>query len=120
MESGVTRNTFNLRLHRCKIAVWPEQGSRCCGTRNRPGYRIPVWALAKAFPRQAVEEAAHVAGAREQRSRMLPAWLTVYFTLALALFMDMGAGRVMRKLAGVLAWAERGVMVVIPSEEGAV
>src|SRR5258708_26471748 len=48
---------------------------------------------------------------------MLPAWLTVYFTLALALFMDMGAGRVMRKLAGVLAWAERGVTVVIPSEE---
>src|SRR5258708_17596897 len=31
--------------------------------------------------------------------------------------MDMGAGRVMRKLAGVLAWAERGVTVVIPSEE---
>src|SRR5260221_69033 len=57
------------------------------------------------------------AGAREQRSRMLPAWLTVSFTLALALFMDMGAGRVMRKLAGVLAWAERGVTVVIPSEE---
>src|SRR5258707_10103733 len=48
---------------------------------------------------------------------MLPAWLTVYFTLALALFMDMGAGRVMRKLAGVLAWAGRGVTVVIPSEE---
>src|SRR5258708_5066145 len=48
---------------------------------------------------------------------MLPAWLTVYFTPPLALFMDMGAGRVMRKLAGVLAWAERGVTVVIPSEE---
>jgi len=31
--------------------------------------------------------------------------------------MDMGAGRVMRKLAGVLAWAERGVTVVIASEE---
>src|SRR5260370_19835133 len=31
--------------------------------------------------------------------------------------MDRGAGRVMRKLAGVLAWAERGGTVVIPSEE---
>ena len=31
--------------------------------------------------------------------------------------MDMGSGRVMRKLAGVLAWAGRGVTVVIPSEE---
>ena len=48
---------------------------------------------------------------------MLPAWLTLYFTLALALFMDRGAARVMRKLAGVLAWAERGVAVAVPSEE---
>ena len=84
---------------------------------DKLGDRISVGVLAKAFPRQAVEEAVDAAGAREQRSRMLPAWLTVYFTLALALFMDMGAGRVMRKLAGVLAWAERGVTVVIPSEE---
>jgi len=84
---------------------------------GRLGDRISVGLLAKAFPRQAVEEAVDAAGAREQRSRLLPAWLTVYFTLALALFMDMGAGRVMRKLAGVLAWAERGVTVVVPSEE---
>ena len=73
--------------------------------------------LARAFPREAVEEVIDAAGAREQRRRMLPAWLTLYFTLALALFMDMGAARVMRKMAGVLAWAERGVTVVLPSEE---
>jgi hypothetical protein len=48
---------------------------------------------------------------------MLPAWVTLYFTLALALFMDRGALRVMRKLAGVLAWAGRGVTVAVPSEE---
>lgn len=48
---------------------------------------------------------------------MLPAWLTVYFVLALALFMDMGAGRVMRRLAGTLAWAAQGVTVAVPSEE---
>ncbi|HTP16835.1 MAG TPA: IS4 family transposase, partial [Streptosporangiaceae bacterium] len=34
-----------------------------------------------------------------------------------ALFMDRGALRVMRKLAGVVAWAERGVTVSVPSEE---
>jgi len=79
--------------------------------------RISVGALARAFPREAVEDAVGAAGAREQRNRMLPAWLTVYFVLGLALFMDMGAGRVMRKLAGTLAWAGRGVIVVIPSEE---
>ena len=79
--------------------------------------RISVGALARAFPREAVEEAVGAAGARELRNRMLPAWLTVYFVLGLALFMDMGAGRVMRRLAGTLAWAGRGVTVVIPSEE---
>lgn len=79
--------------------------------------KISVGVLARAFPRKAVEEVIDAAGAREQRRRMLPAWLTLYFTLALALFMDMGAARVMRKMAGVLAWAERGVMVAVPSEE---
>jgi hypothetical protein len=79
--------------------------------------RISVGVLARAFPREAVEEVIDAAGAREQRRRMLPAWLTLYFTLALALFMGMGAARVMRKMAGVLAWAERGVTVAVPSEE---
>ena len=79
--------------------------------------RISVGVLARAFPRELVDEVIDAAGARERRRRMLPAWLTLYFTLALALFMDRGAARVMRKLAGVLAWAERGVMVTVPSEE---
>ena len=79
--------------------------------------RISVGVLAKVFPRALVEEVIDAAGAREQRKRMLPAWLTLYFVLALALFMDRGAARVMRKLAGVLGWAERGVAVPVPSEE---
>ena len=92
-------------------------GQRALRDEGRLGDRISVGVLARAFPREAVEEAVEAAGAREQRSRMLPAWLTVYFVLGLALFMDMGAGRVMRKLAGTLAWAARGVTVAIPSEE---
>ena len=75
--------------------------------------RISVGVLARAFPRELVDEVIDAAGAREQRRRVLPAWLTLYFTLALALFMDRGAARVMRKLA----WAERGVTVAVPSEE---
>src|SRR5450759_2152537 len=77
--------------------------------------RISVGVLARAFPREAVEQVIDAAGAREQRNRMLPAWLTVYFVLALALFMDMGAGRVMRRLAGTLAWAAQGITVAVPS-----
>ena len=79
--------------------------------------RISVGLLARAFPRARVEGVVEAAGAREQRVRMLPSWLVVYYVLALALFMDMGGGRVMRKLAGTLTWAARGVTVVLPSEE---
>jgi len=92
-------------------------GQRILREEGRLEDRISVGVLAKAFPRQVVEEVVGAAGAREQRRRMLPAWLVVYYVLALALFMDMGGGRVMRKLAGTLAWASRGVGVEIPSEE---
>ena len=79
--------------------------------------RVSVGVLAKAFPRELVESVIEVAGAREQRRRMLPAWVVVYYVLALSLFMDMGGARVMRKLSGTLAWAARGATVTIPSEE---
>src|SRR5258706_16391826 len=91
-------------------------GQRVLREDGRLEDRISVGVLARAFPRDAVEEVIEAAGAREQRNRMLPAWLTAYFVLALALFMDMGAGRVMRRLAGTLAWAARGVPVRVPSE----
>ena len=79
--------------------------------------RISLGLLARVFPRATVEAVVEAAGAREQRTRMLPSWLVVYYVLALALFMDMGGGRVMRKLAGTLSWATRGPAVVLPSEE---
>src|SRR5450759_1060955 len=90
-------------------------GQRVVRETGRLEDRISVGVLARALHRQAVEEAIDEAGARELRNRMLPAWLTVYFVLALALFMDMGAGRVMRRLAGTLAWAAQGITVTIPS-----
>src|SRR5260370_39804643 len=92
-------------------------GQRVLREDGRLEDRISVGVLARAFPRDAVEEVIEAAGAREQRNRMLPAWLTVYFVLALALFMDMGAGRAMRRLAGTLAWAARGVTVTVPAGE---
>jgi hypothetical protein len=92
-------------------------GQRMLRDEGRLEDRISVGVLAKAFPREAVEAVVDAAGARERRRRVLPAWLVVYYVLALALFMDMGGGRVMRRLAGTLAWAARGVAVTIPSEE---
>jgi hypothetical protein len=50
--------------------------------------RIPVGVPTRAFPREPVDEVIDAAGARERRRRVLSAWLTLYFTLALALFMD--------------------------------
>lgn len=81
------------------------------------GDRVSVGLLARAFPRSMVESVIEASGRRERRVRMLPAWLVVYYTLALALFMDMGGRRVMRKLAGTMSWAARGVTVAVPSEE---
>ena len=94
-----------------------RRGQRVLRDEGRLEDRISVGVLAKAFPRERVEAVIEVARVREQRRRMLPAWLVVYYVLALALFMDMGGARVMRKLAGTLVWAARGVTVVIPSEE---
>jgi hypothetical protein len=95
----------------------PRAGQQAGGDEGGLEDRISVGVLARAFPRELVDEVIDAAGARERRRRVLPAWLMLYFTLALALFMDRGALRVMRKLAGVLAWAEHGVMVSVPSEE---
>ena len=95
----------------------PRAGQRAREDEGGLEDRISVGVLARAFPRELVDEVIDAAGARERRRRVLRAWLTLYFTLALALFMDRGAARVMRKLAGVLAWAERGVAVAVPSEE---
>jgi hypothetical protein len=95
----------------------PRAGQRAGDSEGGLEDRVSVGVLAKAFPRELVDEVIDAAGAGEQRRRVLPAWLTLYFTLALALFMDRGALRVMRRLAGVVAWAERGVTVAVPSEE---
>ena len=82
--------------------------------------RISAGALAKVFPRALVEGVIHAAGAREQRKPVLPTWLTLWFVPALALFMDRGAAPAIRKLAGVLGWAERGAAVLSALGCGAV
>jgi hypothetical protein len=92
-------------------------GQKVLKDQDALGDRVWVGLLARAFPRAMVEAVIEASGAREQRTRMLPSWPVVYYVLALALFMDMGGGRVMRKLAGALSWAARGPAVVMSSEE---
>jgi hypothetical protein len=63
--------------------------------------RISVGVLTRVFTPELVDAAVEVAGAREQRRRLLPARLMVYFVLALWLFRgrNCGYGQVMVKLA---------------------
>ena len=72
--------------------------------------RISVGVLTRAFPPELVDEVVEVTGTREQRRRLLPARLMVYFVLALWLFRgrNCGYGQVMAKLADGLSSGQRG------------
>ena len=72
--------------------------------------RISVGVLTRVFTPELVDAAVADAGAREQRRRLLPARLVVYFVLALWLFRgrNCGYGQVMTKLADGLYHQRRG------------
>ena len=72
--------------------------------------RISVGVLTRAFPPELVDEVIEVTGTREQRRRLLPARLMVYFVLALWLFRgrNCGYGQVMAKLTDGLYCQRRG------------
>lgn len=56
------------------------------------------------FPPELVDGVVVEAGRREQRQRLLPARVVVYYVLALALFADASYEEVMRQLVEGLAW----------------
>src|SRR5438034_2357011 len=68
--------------------------------------RISVGVLTRVFTPELVDAAVEDAGAREQRRRLVPARVMVYFVLALWLFRgrNCGYGQVMAKLADGLYW----------------
>jgi Insertion element 4 transposase N-terminal/Transposase DDE domain len=72
--------------------------------------RISIGVLTRAFPPDLVDEVIEATGTREQRRRLLPARLMVYFVLALWLFRgrNCGYGQVMLKLADGLYCQRRG------------
>ena len=72
--------------------------------------RISIGVLTRAFPPELVDEVVGATGTREQRRRLLPARLMVYFVLALWLFRgrNCGYGQVMAKLADGLYCQRRG------------
>ena len=66
--------------------------------------RIALGVLTRLITRELVEDVIAETGRKEQRKRLLPARVTVYFVLALALFYGDSYEEVMRKLAQGLSW----------------
>lgn len=60
--------------------------------------------LTRVFPLELVDGVVAELGRREQRQRLLPARVVVYYVLALALFADCSYEEVMRQLVEGLAW----------------
>ncbi len=65
---------------------------------------IALGALTRTFPPGLVDEMVEATGKAEQRSRLLPARLVVYYALAMALFSDASYEEVIRNLVEGLAW----------------
>src|SRR5882724_7852316 len=63
---------------------------------------ISIGVLTRLFDRDLVDEVLVRTGAVQQRSRLLPARVVVYYVLALCLFFEDGYEEVMRKLANGL------------------
>ena len=70
--------------------------------------RVALGVLTATFPRWLVDEVIEATGRREQRNRLLPARLSVYYVLAMTLFSSAGYEEVMRSLTEGLAWASDG------------
>jgi hypothetical protein len=69
--------------------------------------RIAIGVLTRTFPPELVDRVIERTGRAEQRQRLLPARVVVYYTLAMCLFAHVGYEEVMRLLVEGLAWARR-------------
>jgi hypothetical protein len=69
--------------------------------------RIAIGVLAQTFPPELVDRVIAKTGRAEQRQRLLPARVVLYYTLAMCLFAQVGYEEVMRLLVEGLAWMRR-------------
>ncbi len=69
---------------------------------DRLADRIGIGVLAKVFPSELVDRVISEAGVQEQRKRVLPARVVVYFLLAMVLFFQSGYIEVSSKLVAGL------------------
>jgi hypothetical protein len=82
----------------------PRAGQRKPPTDSRLTDHVSIGVLTRVFPPELVDGIIDEADRREQRQRLLPARVVVYYVLALALFADCSYEEVMRQLVEGLAW----------------
>ena len=109
-DLGCPANGLALSLHAVLLWVVAHDGSEGLSPDGWLPDRISIGVLTRVFLPELVDEVIGVTGTREQRRRLLPARLVVYFVLALWLFRgrNCGYGQVMSKLADGLYHQRRG------------
>lgn len=65
---------------------------------------VSLGVIAQRIPRSVVDEVLREEGKQSQRQRQLPAHMVVYYVIALALFMGVSYGEVLRCLVEALGW----------------
>ena len=95
----------------------PRAGQVRAGEGERLSDRVALGVLTATFPRDVVDAVIEATGRREQRNRLLPAHLVVYYVLAMTLFSSSGYEEVMRSLTEGLSWAADGAEhYAVPSQ----
>lgn len=84
----------------------PRAGWTKPATEQRLSDHVALGVLTRTFSPETVDEVVREVGRREQRSRLLPARMVVYYVLAMALFSSASYEEVMRELVDGLSWAE--------------
>lgn len=85
----------------------PRAGWRKSESDQRLSDHISIGVLTKTYPPDVVDAAVKRAGRHEQRHRLLPARVVVYYVMALALFSQAAYEEVMRSLVEGLSWSRR-------------
>jgi hypothetical protein len=84
----------------------PRSGWRKPETDQRLSDHISIGVLTRVFPPEVVDAVVAEAGRTEQRQRLLPARVVVYYVLGLALFSHCAYEEVMRMLVEGLSWSQ--------------
>lgn len=89
------------------VSVWcvPRAGWVKPATDQRLSDHISIGVLTRVFPPELVDRVVAEAGRGEQRQRLLPARVVVYYVLGLALYSSSSYEEVIRMLVDGLSWA---------------